>query len=202
MLNLIRRVYNWHINQGLWHDKNPCRSIKIAKFDNRINNALNGLQVNVLTSYLNRWDNRRAALVILFALYTGRRKGEILNLTRDDVSTDLQFITCRNTKNGSTMSFPLNAKAREVIRESQLLQISQCNLVFPSSTGHHYESGLPLAWIRMKARLKRLKILDISSTRFHDLRHTYASHLASSGKVDIYTLKTQDTARTQGYQID
>ena len=42
----------------------------------------------------------------------------------------------------------------------------------------------------MKARLKRIKVLDISSIRFHDLRHTYASHLASSGKVDIYTLKT------------
>ena len=190
VLNLIKRVYNWHIEQSLWNDENPCRSIKTAKFDNKVSNVLDRHQVNILTTYLNKWENRRAALVILFALYTGRRKSEILNLTWPDVSTGLNSITCRNTKNGSTISFPLNSKATSILRESLILPIPQCGLVFPSSTGHHYNSGLPQAWRRMKSRVKRLGIIGIDSIRFHDLRHTYASLLASSGKVDIYTLKT------------
>jgi len=190
VLNLITRVYNWHIEQRLWNDDNPCKNIKMAKFDNRVSNILDRNQVAVLTTYLDKWDNRRAALVILFALYTGRRKGEILNLRWSDVSTDLHSITCRNTKNGSTISFPLNSKAINILKESVLLQIPQCDLVFPSSTGHHYNSGLPQAWRRMKSRVKRFGIIGIDSIRFHDLRHTYASLLASSGQVDIYTLKT------------
>ena len=186
ILNLIRRVYNWHIEQGLWHDLNPCRSIKIPKFDNRVSNPLDKKQLNTLITYLKNWDNRRASLVIQFALYTGRRKGEILNLTWDD--TSVSFITCKNTKNGETLSFPLNQRAKAILAEAKRLKISK--YVFPSSSGHHYKAGLSLAWSRLRKRLKRDGILDLTGVRFHDLRHTYASHLASSGSVDIYTLKT------------
>jgi len=186
ILNLIRRVYNWHIEQGLWHDLNPCRTIKIPKFDNKVSNILNNEQLKTLICYLKTWPNRRASLAIQFALYTGRRKGEILNLTWKDTSES--YITCRNTKNGDTLSFPLNQSAKAILKEANKSKISQ--YVFPSSTGHHYKSGLSLAWSRMRNRLKREEILDITSFRFHDLRHTYASHLASSGLVDIYTLKT------------
>lgn len=80
VLNLIRRVYNWHIEQGLWHDDNPCKNIKTAKFDNTVSNVLNRDQIDILSEFLCKWANRRAALVVLFALFTGRRKGEILNL--------------------------------------------------------------------------------------------------------------------------
>jgi integrase len=190
VLNLIRRVYNWHIEQGYWHSANPCLNIKTIKFDNTTSTILDQNRVKILTNYLDTWGNRRAALVILFALCTGRRKGEILNLKWGDVSADLRYITCRATKNGTTISFPLNSKAMAILREASTSRLAQCDFVFPSSTGHHFHSGLPQAWRRMKERLRKTEIIDLKSFRFHDLRHTYASLLASSGQVDIYTLKT------------
>lgn len=188
VLNLIKRAYNWHIEQELWHSDNPCKNIRTPTFDNKVSNMLTSKQIGTLTKYLNKWKNRRAALAILFALYTGRRKNEILTLTWNDVNWEQRCFTCRNTKNGMSISFPVNSKAFAILEEAQTISIN--SLCFPSSTGHHYYSGLSLAWSRLKRRLQKQNILDIKTIRFHDLRHTYASHLANSGKVDIYTLKT------------
>ncbi|MBM9514730.1 tyrosine-type recombinase/integrase [Desulfogranum marinum] len=181
ILKLIRRVYNWHIQEGYWHQENPCKGIPLLKHDNRVNNILSHGEIDRLVSYLQKWNNRRAALAILFAIYTGRRKGEIIDLKWNNIDLERKTYTCEQTKNGSTLSFPLNAKALAVTLEAESIRIN--NIVFPSSTGHKYSAGLSLAWGRLR---KRLGI----NIRFHDLRHTYASLLASSGKVDIYTLKT------------
>lgn len=135
-LKLIRRVFNWHIEQGLYHSENPCKHIKLTKYDNRVSNILNREQVNLLVEYCDNWKNRRAALVILFALFTGRRKGEILTLTWDDIDWEQQFITCRNTKNGSSISFPVNRKALDIlhdptefVRVGRLLGLAERSLI-------------------------------------------------------------------------
>jgi len=57
-----------------------------------------------------------------------------------------------------------------------------CDHVFSSKHGPYSPNGFNSIWKRIKRRAGL-------STRFHDLRHTYASYLASSGKVDIYILK-------------
>jgi len=180
VLRLIRRVYNWHIQNSLFFQDNPCNNIKLKKYDNRVNNILSKPETVNLISYLNDWENRRSALVILFGIYTGRRKGEILELRWDNVNFEQNSITCINTKNGSNQSFPLNRSALSVLIESKEISISQ--YVFPSSTGNFYYNGFNLAWSRLKKRIGL-------TIRFHDLRHNFASHLASSKRVDIYTLK-------------
>lgn len=193
VLKLIRRVYNWHIQNNLFHSSNPTGGILLPKYDNRKTNILSQEETKKFVEYLSRWRNRRAALVTLFALYTGRRRGEILNLTWDDISWENRAITCRNTKNGKTLSFPLNDKASSILKEAQAVSIS--SLVFPCNTGNHFYS-FSSTWQRLRKRLGL-------TIRFHDLRHTYASHLASSGKVDIYTLKTllghKDISLTERY---
>lgn len=178
-LKLIRRVYNWHIENGMFHGENPCNRIKVPKYDNRVNSILSAEQVITLTDHLISWNNRRAALVILFALYSGRRKGEILSLTWSDIDWENSAINCRDTKNGDSLSFPVNQKCLDVLHEARSLMIS--DLVFPCSTGKYFH--IDKTWQTLRKKLKL-------SIRFHDLRHTYASHLASSGQVDIYTLKT------------
>ena len=84
-----------------------------------------------------------------------------------------------NTKNKQSQTVPINKNCIKILRKCQELKLSE--FVFPSTVGNYY-STFDETWrrIRRKAGL---------TIRLHDLRHTYASYLASSGKVDIYTLK-------------
>jgi integrase len=181
VLVLVKRVFNWGIEQGLYHGLNPCASIATPKFDNQVTNPLNTNSMESLMQVLSSWENERAVLAIKFALYTGKRKGEICKLTWDCVDLETGYITLKstNTKSKETQTLPMNNKALAILHRCQELEI--CDYVFPSNEGSYYNT-LNDTWKRIR---KRAKI----NIRFHDLRHTYASYLASSGKVDIYTLK-------------
>ena len=40
VLKLIKRVYNWNIQQGFYFEDNPCNSIRLQKYDNSIHSVL------------------------------------------------------------------------------------------------------------------------------------------------------------------
>lgn len=182
VLVLLKRVINWSINQRLYHGSNPCATITMPKFDNRVTNPLNIGGLKSLLSVLDTWENERAVLVIKFALYSGKRKGEILKLTWNNVDLQNGYITLQatNTKSKKTQVLPINKHCRLVLERCRKLQVS--DYVFPCSTGKYF-IGFTNTWHRIRRKA------GIEHIRFHDLRHTYASYLASSGKVDIYTLK-------------
>ncbi len=182
VLSLIKRIFNWAIRYDLYTGLNPCLKVKPPKFDNRVNNPLSKEDLNNLLSVLDSWKNQRGVLVVKFALYTDKRRGEILNLKWKDVDQNNRLITYHgsNTKSGKSQTLPISQKVYEIILTAKELKI--CDYVFSSQYGAYTPNGFNSVWrrIRKKAGL---------SIRFHDLRHTYASYLASSGKVDIYTLK-------------
>lgn len=182
VVTLIKRVYNWSINREYYHGPNPGKNVDIPYFDNRVTNLLNKKDLKTLLKALDCWENERTVLVIKFALYSGKRKGEILKLTWDKVDLENGFITlaASNTKNKETQVVPVNQSCMDALRRAYEIRLSE--LVFPSSTGKFYYNTFNANWKLFKKRAG----IDI---RFHDLRHTYASYLASSGKVDIYTLK-------------
>ena len=181
VLMLIKRIYSWSIEQGLYEGNNPCKVLKIPRFDNRVTNPLNKEELQRLMVVLDTWPNEMPVLIIKFALYSGKRKGEILKLLWSDVDLESSFMTLRNTKNGSTQSLPLNSHCRKILQRASEIRTSAN--VFPSRTGtRYYYGGIDKTWRRIR---KKAGI----TIRFHDLRHTYASYLASSGKVDIFTLK-------------
>ncbi len=181
VLVLIKRVFNWSIKQRYYYGVNPCNPVEIPKFDNTVTNSLDRAGLRSLLDILDSWPNERAVLVIKFALYSGKRRGEILKLRWKDIDFETHYINfvATNTKSKTLQTLPLNQKCLDILRRCDQLMIS--DYVFPCSTGKYY-SGFDKVWrhIRKKAGI---------TIRFHDLRHTYASYLASSGKVDIYTLK-------------
>ena len=181
VLVLIKRVFNWSIKQGFYHGINPCASIEAPRFDNRVTNPLDKDGLNSLMNVLDSWENERAVLVIKFALFSGKRKSEILRLTWKDIDFTNRRMTLLgiNTKSKRTQTLPLNKNCMKILERCRELKVSK--YIFPCSSGKFF-SGFDNTWKRIR---KRAKI----NIRFHDLRHTYASYLASSGQVDIYTLK-------------
>lgn len=185
VLVLIKRLFNWSIEQRLYYGLNPCNSVPMPKFDNKITNPLDKSGLKSLLNVLDSWKNERAVLVVKFALYSGKRKGEILKLTWDCVDLQNGYLNLKatNTKNKKSQTIPINMNCLKILRRCQELDNNtiSTDLVFPSTMGNYY-STFDETWKRIRKRAG----LNI---RFHDLRHTYASYLASSGKVDIYTLK-------------
>jgi integrase len=193
VLQLINRVYNWSIQQREYRGENPCRSIKLPKFDNKMTENLTPEQIGKLLTVLAEDSNKRASLVVLFALYTGKRKGEILGLTWDCIDWVNGLVTFKDTKNKETHTVPVNQQALRVLKKAEGIKVS--DLVFPCVTGKYYHS-----FSRTWGRIRKKAGINL---RFHGLRHVYASHLASSGKVDLFVLKEllghKDIKMTQRY---
>ena len=115
-------------------------------------------------------DNIRPILVI--ALNTGMRKSEILNLKWSDVDLKNLKITVINAKNNESMMIPINQTLYQ-----ELLELSQ------KANGEYVFSnrdGRPFKDIK-KGFSSALKRAGIKDFRFHDLRHTFGSHLVMQG---------------------
>ncbi|EIZ77485.1 integrase family protein [Novosphingobium sp. Rr 2-17] len=107
--------------------------------------------------------------VVLFALSTGLRQGNILNLTWDQIHLDrrMAMIEHGDTKNGEALGVPLNDVAMSVLERQQ---------------GKHQTHvftyrGRPLRSANTRSWRAALKACGIDNFRWHDLRHTWASWL-------------------------
>lgn len=121
--------------------------------------------------------------IILVALNTGMRKGEIFKLTWDNVSFESNIITVagETAKSSKTRKIDMNKETQRVL-DNWGKQSSRRGLVFPNPV-----NGKPL--VDIKSMWKSiLKDADIQGFRFHDLRHTFASKLVTKG-VPLYTVQ-------------
>jgi len=115
--------------------------------------------------------------IVVVAIHTLLRKGEILGLTWDRVNLGERFITVVETKNGEPRRVPLNATVVELLEKLP----RRGEYVFTNSSGKPYRC---VKRIFAKACAKA----GIRNFRFHDLRHTGASWLVMNG-VDLLTVK-------------
>jgi integrase len=105
------------------------------------------------------------------------RYGEIVKLHWKDVNFDLGFITLQQTKNGDKRIIPITNETVRILQSCPTYGAAAQEQIFKSRK--KTSSALPLS-IR-KSFAKALKAAQIESFRFHDLRHTAASHLAMNG---------------------
>lgn len=115
--------------------------------------------------------------MVMLALNTGMRKGEILALAWDCVDFETGLITVRASiaKNGRVRRIPMNAVSVTCLRRWQESPIgTKSGLVFPG------KEGKPLTDIK-KSWGSLLDAADIKDFRFHDMRHHFASKLVMSG---------------------
>lgn len=119
--------------------------------------------------------------IVLTALNTGMRRGEILNLTWDDVDLERRQLLVRDSKNGESRTVEMNDLLTETLKLHMSQQRPRPTNVFVGRT------GAPLTTIQhtFERTCQRAGLTDL---HFHDLRHTFASHLVMNG-IDLTTVK-------------
>jgi integrase len=120
-------------------------------------------------------------LIVVVALHTGMRRGEVLGLRWEDIDLQQRTIRVTDSKNGEARTVPMTAAVHEVLQQHQQQRSGDCPWVFPSSAAGRRDN-VNTAW---RTARKRAKLADF---RFHDLRHTAASYLAMAG-VDLRAIQ-------------
>ncbi|MDR4509576.1 MAG: site-specific integrase [Candidatus Brocadiaceae bacterium] len=126
--------------------------------------------------------NHHLKPIVITALNTGMRKEEILSLKWDNVNLKCGFILLaqEQTKNGERKEVPINSTLRKTFQElPRRLNIPY--VFFDQATGKRFKDV-------KKSFHSALSKAGICDFRFHDLRHTFASHLVMAG-IDITTVK-------------
>ena len=200
ILKTLRRLYDFATLKGLYLGSNPTKKIELPKYDNKLTNSLTDDELKNLIATLRSWRNRTIALAFLMCLVTGKRTGEVFGLTWEDVNFEAGMVRfeIKSRLAGEYQYIPMNALCRSILKEIQALvearkrkrerdgiengAVSDCPLVF------HTRAGKPIHYRALWVRIKNTAGLR-DCIRPHDLRHTFASRLANTGEVDIYTLQ-------------
>ena len=131
-------------------------------------------------------------LIVVLAISTGMRRGEILNLRWRNVDIEKRAIWLEETKNGDRRFVPLIGIPLDLL-QSKLLGQSKDSLIFPSSKSEDNPIDIRSAW---ENALKKAGIIDCV---FHSLRHTTASYLAmeKASLIEIAAFLSQNSANHQ-----
>jgi len=192
-LELLRRIINFGEKKQLCPGLGF--TIQMPRVDNIKTEDLTPDELAALLQVIDAHHPSHATGMMLLALYTGMRRGEMFRLRWDDIDEERGFIRLRDPKGGKEQSIPLNASARAVLDSMPRTDSPQ---VFPGRGGNQRTD------INKQLRkIKELAGLPEDFRALHGLRHVYASMLASTGQVDMYSLQKllthKSAAMTQRY---
>ncbi|HXX53063.1 MAG TPA: site-specific integrase [Thermodesulfovibrionales bacterium] len=185
--SLGRRMFNVARKVWKWTSENPFADIfvkELLDLDNARDRWLLYKEEVILLAYAERPDYLYD--LIIFAIHTGCRRGEILSLTwHDNIDLFRKTIKVEISKRKKRDKGNLKKKYKTIpmsdtlfnmlLRRSKVMHIS--GRVFPisaSSARHAFDEAVKRAGIK--------------NFHFHDLRHTFATRLVQAG-VNLYTVK-------------
>lgn len=117
--------------------------------------------------------------VVVLALSTGMRQGEIMGLTWDVVDLIRGRAILHETKNGERRAVAITGHALEVLKKLSKVRKIDSNFLFPSKENTPQKPQKPMD-LRSPWNTA-IKNADIQNFHFHDLRHSAASYLAMNG---------------------
>ena len=167
-LILIRHCLKVAMSEwGLMLSVNPVDQIKKPSSPKARERRLNDGEYERLEAASKLTQNAHIWPIVVFAIETGMRRGEILGLTWDNIDLKRRTAFLPLTKNGSSREAPLSTKAVCVLQQQRTRTgISP----FPVNS-----NAFRLAWDRLRGRA------GLNDLRFHDLRHEAISRFFEMG---------------------
>jgi integrase len=159
-----------------WRENNPVLGIEKYQEQKR-ERWLSEEELTRLFAVLAAQPNQRAANVIRLLILTGARKSEVMHATWDQFDFERAVWTkpAHTTKQKRTEHIPLSEIAFAILTDIQAQTPPKTTHVFPGEV-----PGQSIQCVNRFWREVRLAA-NLPDVRLHDLRHTFASHLVSSG---------------------
>lgn len=179
-IEILRKMFNIAIDNS-WIDKNPCSSRKVHKLreDNKKERfLLPDEEIRLFKKSVGEFAYMYP--IIICALHTGMRKGEILSLKWDCVDLKEKFITLLQTKSGKMRKIPINSVLLPILKELHKNKCSDYIFTNPETKNRYFDLKRAFPSLCKQAKINEL--------RFHDLRHTSATRMVASG-IDLVVVQ-------------
>ena len=177
-----------------WVKSNPMSFITIPRQDNQIERWLTQEEQEKLLSKCEDWLKQ----LVLFALNTGMRMAEILELKWQNADLARKTVTIMVSKNGERRTLPINdivvgilkgmSTGNRIVHIEGYVLTRDGKRIMKQELQYHF--------------VKAVRNAKIAHFRFHDLRHTFATRLAQKG-YDLYKISKllghKDIKNTQRY---
>jgi integrase len=174
---LARAMYN--VARKKWKKEfaireNPFADAGFPSYDNKRKRYLSlGEEKKLLSAASPEWVKD----VIIFAIHTGCRRGEILSaMWKSNIDMKKQVVTIQASKNGNEKKIPMSNTLYEMLLKREKV-VSISGRIFDVTV-----SALKDAFDRAVAKA------GINDFHFHDLRHTFGSRLIQM-EIDFYKVK-------------
>ena len=178
-LSLLGHAFQLAVKEWEWVAENPVQKVSKEKVRNLIERWLTVEEERRLVAASPTWLQE----IIIFAINTGFRQSEILNLQWCNVDLFRRTITLLEQKNGGRDTLPVNAKTLEVLKARAKVRSLKTEYVFSNGAGNRRD-----ARDLLRAFYPAMRKADVTRFRFHDLRHTFATRLVQAG-CDIYAVQ-------------
>lgn len=171
-LRILSKILSMAVDAGEL-TANPSRRVKVLQVNNQRTRVVSSAEEKALLSEI----DDHAKPIVIFALHTGLRRGELFNLKWDDIDFERRTLLVQESKSGKKRYVPLNVTAMNLLKTLDM----GTDYVFPSPVTGGQRKEIKRTFGRAKRETK------IDNLRFHDLRHTAATRMAENG-ADAFTL--------------
>lgn len=170
---LLSKMFNLAIQWG-WRSDNPIKGVEKYQEHQR-HRWLSDEELEKLWAVLDTYSNQSVANAIRLLLFTGSRRNEVLHATWDqfDLEKGVWTKPAHTTKQKRMEHLPLSTQVIETLK--CMKACSDTPYLFPGKIPGKPIQGIKKAWATIRSSA------DLPDVRIHDLRHTHASHLVSSG---------------------
>jgi integrase len=173
VLEVLRKAINLAIRWE-WIEKNPADGFR-RNSEHAREKYLTTEEYERVFATLENMKNQKAANAVRLLILTGARRGEVLGLEWEDLDLDIGIWNRppHKSKDRKKKRVPLSNEALLLLLSMR--ETAGSRFLFPTSTGTHMSDlNRPWRWLRSEVELPDLRI--------HDLRHSFASILVSSGE--------------------
>jgi len=170
----LSHVFTIAVEEWGWLEDNPLRKVRKPKEPKGRDRFLSDDERDTLLSACKQSSYPHLHTIVVLALATGMRQGEILNLRWKDVDLQQGRIVLHETKNNERRVVPLVGYPLSLLDAHAKVRRLDSDLLFPGRN--------PQKPVFIRAPwLAAVKAAELDNFRFHDLRHSAASYLAMNG---------------------